>query len=65
MDIKDQDCRVTGYVVGTRHYLKAVHMPTGATVDVFHDGSGWRQKALEALQIEVDRHMDAELAKLR
>lgn len=65
VDIKDQDCRITGYVVGAKNYLKAVHMPTGISVDVFHYGPGGSLKAREALQSAVDRHMDDELAKLR
>jgi hypothetical protein len=64
MDIKDEDCRITGYVVGAKNYLKAEHIPTGVSVDVFHYGPGGSRVARDALQQAVDRHMDNELAKL-
>jgi hypothetical protein len=65
LDIKEQDCRITGYVVGTSHFLKVTHMPTGVTIDFYHKGAKHRRAAWDALQQAVDRHMDNELAKLK
>jgi hypothetical protein len=65
MDIRSEDCRVSGYVAGTKHYIKAEHLPTGVSVDLYHKGAGWKRELMAALQQAVDRHMDDQLAKLR